>query len=119
MLGPTNPWMGAWMPPALQVLVDGPTESYNLDCEGVMGPFYHRLNPGVLGPPNLSPNTTTALFLSGNVYTNRWLQNLMKQAFQKQETNNAIGKAHEFLGSDYWLLGEAHNPEWIDTVYGS
>ena len=113
---PTNPMMGAWMPPMLQTLVDAPTESVSISSRQIMGPFYFRLNPGVLGPPNFSPNTTTAIFMSRNRFLHQWLQKVIHDAAKKPEAREALDAAAEFLDGNCWLLGEAESEDWIEEI---
>ena len=113
---PTNPLMGSWMPPGLQTLVDGPTENASSTSRKLLGPFYFRLNPGVLGPPNPSPGTIMAIVMSRNRFWHKWLQGAIDRATKRPETRDALDKASDFLDGDCWLLGEAESNDWLNEI---
>jgi len=106
---PTNLCQENFCAPPLQVWVTGVSETASLNAKQILGPFYHRLNPPVLGPPNPSPNSAIQMCLARFLPWFQWLLNAIDQATATPVANEAARTTLAFLDSVWWSKGEAEH----------
>ncbi|MDJ0841199.1 MAG: patatin-like phospholipase family protein [Acidobacteriota bacterium] len=92
---PTNPGIGDWWPPIIQILLNAPTDNTNLECAELLA-GYHRLNPPVLGPPNMLPTLIATAWARFAIWRD-WLVTEITKRMAGGEVTAAVNETIQFL----------------------
>ena len=104
-LVPTNPLAANWYPPAVSVGLDGPTEEAIYISRQLLGPNFHRLNPGLLEVPTLA-----ACIWARFPQVRESLIQQIYAAVQTPDSRQAVRDALDFLQSG-WHQKDYHEAD--------
>ncbi len=100
---PTNPSLGQWFPPHLQIGLDGPSEATTQHSSIMLDENFHRLDPPLLGPPE-EPTTLVATAYSRFPAWQQYLLERQQVAMQSGIARDAVREAHRFLQTQWYDL---------------
>lgn len=97
---PTNPYRSLWFPPYVQVGLDGPSEAVTYQSIALLGKDFHRLDPHLLGPPEV-PTTLVATALARFSPWQDFLLEFQDGAARSSLADYAVNDTLEYL-QKYW-----------------